>query len=94
MPPSPHNSPAGNHLKLTCTARGLPTPTVQWFRGGVALSPVAQNSVVYSVLHTHTQCNLVYFCVAENNAGNVTHTVHADIIVNIIGNYLILKFGL
>ena len=84
-PSSPHTAVVGSQLKITCTANGLPTPTVQWFRSGVAVSPVALKSVQYSVVSSHPQLNVVYICVSKNYAGNITQTVYADIIVNVIG---------
>ena len=79
-------------LEINCTANGLPTPTVQWFRGHLPISPIALRTVVYPVVSTHPQCHLVYICVAVNNAGNMTHRVHTDITVNIIGNYMLHNY--
>ena len=84
-PSSPHMTLVGSQLHIKCTANGSPTPTVQWFRSGVAVSQVAMKSLQYSVVPTQPQ-SIVYICVAKNNAGNVSRIIHADIIVNVIGN--------
>ena len=63
----------------------LVLPILQWFRSGEKVSPVAMKSVQYSVVPTQPQ-PIVYICVAKNNAGNVSQSILASIIVNIVGN--------
>ena len=84
-PSSPHTVVVGNLLRINCSAIGLPIPTVQWFRNGVAVTPLALKSLQYSEAQVRTQQNVVFTCAGTNYAGNKTIIMHANIIVNIIG---------
>jgi len=86
-PPSPYSVVVGDQLQINCTATGLPTPSIELIKDGVVVSSSAQNSVYYSIIQTHPDRDVVYTCVAKNNAGNMTHTVYANVIVHIIGMY-------
>ena len=93
-PSSPHIAVVGNVLKINCSAVGLPIPTVQWFRNGVAVTPIALKSLEHSETPVRTMRNVVFTCAAKNYAGNMTQNIHENIIVNIIGKecYMMLQF--
>ena len=68
----------GTKFFLYCIAKGLPTPTIQWYENNTRI-PV-QTSVLHEVL-TNTPHTTLYSCEAKNNAGNIENTVHANITV-------------
>ena len=67
-PSSPQTVVVGDVLKLNCTATGLPTPTVQWFRNGVAVTPIALKSLQYSEIPALSQQNVIFTCTGINYA--------------------------
>jgi len=77
-PPSPHKIDVGDFLLVLCNAKGLPIPTVQWYKGDDAIGDLSEKIyyVPSSTPHTTT-----YTCVSRNNAGGKIRTVKAYITV-------------
>ena len=71
---------------LYCRARGKPTPTVQWYKGGFPFNPIPSYFFQQALLApTDTPETTVYTCVAINYAGNKKHTRSASITVIVEG---------
>jgi len=85
-PPSPHEIDVDDYLLLLCSANGLPSPTVQWYKGHNPIG--ALNEKIYSVPTTSPHTT-VYTCVSRNKAGGEIHTVKANITVVVRGKELL-----
>ena len=70
----------GTKLFLHCIAKGLPTPTIQWYENN-ALIP-QQAAVLHEVL-TNTSHITLYSCEATNYDGSIKHTARANITVTV-----------
>ena len=79
-PPSPRKIDVGDFLLLLCNAEGLPTPTVQWYKGDDAIGDHDLSEKIYYV-PTTTPHTTVYTCVSRNKAGGKTRTVNANITI-------------
>ena len=67
-------------LFLYCIAKGLPTPTIQWYENNTLIPQ--QTAVLHEVL-TDTPHVTLYSCEARNNAGNIKNTARANITVTV-----------
>ena len=85
----PHGSKytvsVGTTLYLYCIAKGLPTPTVQWYENNILIPQ--QTSPLHVVL-TNIPHVTLYSCEARNNAGNMENTARANITVAVKGMYV------
>ena len=70
----------GTKLFLYCIAKGLPTPTIQWYENNTLIPQ--QTAILHKVL-TDTPHVTLYSCEAKNNAGNIDNTAHANITVTV-----------
>ncbi|XP_065887834.1 roundabout homolog 2-like isoform X2 [Dysidea avara] len=87
---SPYTVKVGGSLLLLCSAQGLPSPTVQWYRNGSPIGiplPIQQ----FHVVPTLKQVDVNYTCVGRNNAGGKINTKSVSILVKIVPCCSILK---
>ena len=63
---------------LLCDAEGLPTPTVQWYKGNRAIGDLSEKIYYVPTTTPHTT---VYTCVSRNKAGGEIRTVKMNITV-------------
>jgi len=68
----------GTILYLNCIAKGLPTPTIQWYENNTLIS---QQTSPLHLVHTNIPHVTLYSCEARNSAGNMENTAHANITV-------------
>jgi Immunoglobulin I-set domain len=69
-----------NKVVLQCPARGTPLPKIRWYKNG---NPLSGNEIGERVMadgslqleHAHANNTGRYTCIAENVAGNVSHTI-------------------
>ena len=80
-PPSPHRVGIGDFVLFLCSAKGVPTPTVQWFLGDKAIKEFAALSVQVYYVPTTSPHTTVYTCVSRNTVGGEIRTVKANITV-------------
>ena len=80
-PPSPHEVFVGDFVLLFCKARGLPAPTVQWFKSNQPVEHVPElyDQVYYA--STKSPHTTVYTCVAKNNAGGAPRIVKTNMTI-------------
>ena len=81
IPPSPHRVCIGDFVPLLCKAKGVPTPTVQWYQGDGAVKNDADLTDQVYYVPTDAPYTTTYTCVSKNNAGGAIHTVKASITV-------------
>ena len=69
-------------FNLTCSARGIPTPQIEWLRGDTILTDRAtvsyNNTQIISVITDNTTENTTYMCIAVSNVTiqpGVTETI-------------------
>jgi len=82
---SPYVINVGSLGVLYCIATGRPVPTVQWYKGGTPVNPIAspfQQSFIVPTNFSHTT---VYTCVGTNYIGGIRHTRSANITVIVKG---------
>ena len=68
----------GTKLFLYCIAKGLPTPTIQWYENNTLIPQ--QAAVLHEVLTNISHITL-YSCEATNYDGSIKHTARANITV-------------
>ena len=88
IPPSPHRVCIGDFVPLLCKAKGVPTPTVQWYEGEVAVKDNADSSDQVYYVPTDSPHTTTYTCLSKNNAGGVIRTVKANITVIVQREYI------
>ncbi len=72
---------AGNAVTFTAAASGVPTPTYQWQKGGVAISGATSSS--YAISNTASSDAGLYTVVATNSAGFTTSN-GATLTINVV----------
>ncbi len=72
---------AGSPVSFTVAASGNPTPTYQWYKGGVAIS--GATSATYTIGSVTTGHAGLYTVVASNSAGTATSAT-ASLTVNVL----------
>ena len=84
---SPDHVNVNQHVEVSCIAKGLPLPTVQWFSNGIAVSSIGQPqvSVTVQTSYPHTA---VYTCVGINKINKMEHKINASITV-IVGRKIV-----
>lgn len=82
MQPSDEVLYVGDTKQLVCTAKGFPTPMVQWYKDN---QPVEDSAPSFKVLDVPTKMPQItmYTCVATNYAGNKQHTRETKITVEV-----------
>ena len=95
----------GDNLTITCTATGVPVPTVTWSRADgssltdsrYAISNTSSTMIVndvYQVTRSLTIMNIVTADVGEMyscTVTNVVNTVRSDVaIINVLGKFIIM----
>jgi len=70
----------GTKLFLYCIAKGLPTPTIQWYENNTLIPQ--QTAVLHEVLTDASHVTL-YSCEGTNNDGNIKKTARANITVTV-----------
>ena len=76
----------GTRLFLYCIAKGLPTPTIQWYENNILIAQ--QSSPLYLAL-TNIPKSTLYTCEAKNNAGNMENTARESITVVVKSMYVV-----
>ena len=70
----------GTKLFLYCIAKGLPTPTIQWYENNTLIPQ--QTAVLHEVL-TDTPHVTLCSCEGTNNDGNIKKTARVNITVTV-----------
>ena len=70
---SPYHANVDQSVQLDCFAKGLPLPTVQWLRNGIAVSDAQQVQVSVTAQSSH--------CVGVNNCDNREYKQNKSITV-------------
>jgi len=86
MPQSSLTVDVGDLVSIWCMAKGLPIPTVQWYKNNEVVNPNADMTLQVMDVPTNSLHNTVYTCVAKNSAGNMNHTLKVDISVSVQSN--------
>ena len=76
---------------LFCKVRGKPTPTVQWYKDGLAFNPNLSYMQQALLVPTDVSHTTVYTCVGVNYAGNKKNTRFANVTVIVEGKQLAIK---
>ena len=71
----------GGLATLYCVAKGRSTPTVQWYKGDTAVTPIPTLYQQIFIAPTDTPRTTNYTCKGINYAGNRKHMNSASIIV-------------
>ena len=80
---SPYVIDVGTKLTLHCIAKGLPLPTIQWYRNNVS---IPQQSSPFYLVSTDYPSTTVYTCEGKNKAGNMENVVKAYVTITVKGN--------
>jgi len=82
--PSNSSVVENDHATLTCPAKGTPNPRVKWFKDGrlitgneLSLRLLPDGSLL--IEHSEARDSGQYTCVAENVAGNTSHTIDFEV---------------
>uniref|UniRef100_A0AAV2MDY0 Ig-like domain-containing protein n=1 Tax=Knipowitschia caucasica TaxID=637954 RepID=A0AAV2MDY0_KNICA len=72
--PQSLSRPVGGSAVFTCTARGVPEPTVTWLKNGRLLKTdanvsISKNNSTLSIARITADDEAIYQCIAENSAG-------------------------
>lgn len=59
----------GEAINLTCTATGIPTPTITWFRDGSTIEGAVFQFLYFPSVKPENRG--YYYCTAENTQGSV-----------------------
>lgn len=78
LPHSPYIVNVGTKLVLHCIAKGLPLPTIQWYKNYV---PITQESSELYLTSTDVPGITVYTCEGKNNAGNKENIAKANVTI-------------
>ena len=71
---SPYCINVGGVAALYCVATGgRPVPTVQWYKGDTAVTPIPSLYQQIFIAPTNTPCTTNYTCIAINHDGNRKH---------------------
>ena len=67
----------GESVYVTCTATGIPDPTITWSRNGIELTDTGRARVLDGgvLLVTETEESEMYTCTASNEAGDDQETI-------------------
>ena len=84
-PQSPHSVDVDDSLTIWCTALGLSSPTVQWYKGDKPVTPHADPYVQSFKVPTSYPRTTVYTCVASKFTGNINHTITVNFVVTVKG---------
>ena len=71
----------GGLVTLYCVALGRPTPTVQWYKGNTAVTPIPTLYQQIFIAPTNTPHTTNYTCKGINYAGNRMHMNSATITI-------------
>ena len=71
----------GGLATLYCVATGRPTPTVQWYKGDTAVTPIPSLYQQIFIAPTNTPGTMNYTCIGKNHPGNRKHMNSANITV-------------
>ena len=71
----------GGLATLYCVATGRPVPTVQWYKGDTAVTPIATPYQQIFIAPTNIPHTTNYTCIGINYAGNEKHMNSANITV-------------
>ena len=77
---SPYHVNVNQHVQISCIAKGLPLPVVQWFSNGIAVSSVGQLQASVTVQTSYPH-NAMYTCVGMNKIDKMEHKRNASITV-------------
>ncbi|CAF0824612.1 unnamed protein product, partial [Didymodactylos carnosus] len=73
-----------DEIYLTCQVHGHPQPTITWFHNGYQLFQSSNHHITGSgslhIRRVSLANDGIYTCIAENSAGNATHTVQVDVL--------------
>lgn len=81
---------AGQNVILTVNAVGTPTPTLQWYKDGVAIPGATSSS--YSIPSMAAGDEADYFCRAINSEGTADSNT-ASLVIGVVGPELKLDFS-
>ena len=85
--PEPHNIPEGDTIVLSCTADGMPMPSMRWLKDGrelnthdrFELSPAKGPTHWITVKNVRPEDSGKYSCIAENSKGTAWCAVNVKI---------------
>jgi len=92
LPRSPHIVTVGEDKdppSLYCSAHGLPEPTVQWYKDGQPVVPVANPLFQRLEVLTNFPHTTVYTCVGNNTIATTSANITV-IVEGMLYNYVIL----
>lgn len=70
----------GTNLILHCIAKGLPIPTIQWYKNHVL---IPHQSSPFYLVSTDIPGTTVYTCTGKNNAGNTENIASTNITIEV-----------